>query len=176
MNIFALDYCPQQAARFHCDKHVVKMILETAQMLCSVRSKLGFATPYKPTHASHPCTIWAGKSKQNYSWLVELGFELCSEYFYRYGRIHATQQILERVKEAPCNLTSSELTPFEQCMPDDYKQKNPVDAYKLFYSRDKISFCSYTRRAAPEWLVEGNEAYQLEFDAAKDRYTFKEKL
>lgn len=73
MNIFVLDYTPQKAAEYHCDKHVVKMILESAQILCAVHHKNGDSNvPYKLTHKNHPCTIWAGESRSNYLWLTQL--------------------------------------------------------------------------------------------------------
>ena len=37
MNIFALAKSPEVSAQMACDKHVVKMILESAQMLCAVQ-------------------------------------------------------------------------------------------------------------------------------------------
>lgn len=85
MNIFVLDYNPQVAAEYHCDKHVVKMILESAQILCAVHHKNGNSdVPYKLTHANHPCIIWAGESKQNYLWVTELAEALNDEYIFRF--------------------------------------------------------------------------------------------
>jgi hypothetical protein len=77
MNIFYLDKSPYTCARYHCDKHVVKMILETAQLLCGAHWATGGTAQYKPTHLNHPCAIWVRKSLSNYKWLCELGFNLC---------------------------------------------------------------------------------------------------
>lgn len=63
MNIFVLDYNPKLAAQYHCDKHVVKMILESTQIVCSVANELGIETPYETTHYNHPCTVWARESR-----------------------------------------------------------------------------------------------------------------
>jgi hypothetical protein len=88
MNIFFLDEDPTLSAQYHVDKHVVKMILETAQLLCGVHhatSQITDQVPYKLSHKNHPCAIWARTSLSNYLYLCELGLELCKEYTYRYG-------------------------------------------------------------------------------------------
>ena len=96
MNIFVLDECPIISAQMQCDKHVVKMPLETAQMLCSVwhRYGLGDKVPYREAHKNHPCTLWAGDSAENYEWLWHHGMELCFEYTRRYNKIHKCQQVI----------------------------------------------------------------------------------
>ena len=96
MNIFVLDECPVISAQMQCDKHVVKMPLETAQMLCSVfhRHGLGDKVPYKEAHRNHPCTLWAGDSADNFIWLWKHGMELCFEYTRRYNKIHNVSKLL----------------------------------------------------------------------------------
>ena len=86
MNIFVVNDDPKVAAQNLCDKHVVKMILESAQMLCSA-FKNGEA-PYKRSYYNHPCTKWARESQVNYEWLLTHAYELCEEYLLRYGKIH----------------------------------------------------------------------------------------
>ena len=76
MNIFKLDKTPQLCAQTHCDKHVSKMILESAQMLCTTLWTNGQSAPYKPVHAKHPCTLWVGASLENWLWLKELAIYL----------------------------------------------------------------------------------------------------
>ena len=86
MNIFFLDFNTQKCAQYHCDKHVVKMILETAQLLCGVHHMIPQVTPqvpYKLSHKNHPCAIWTRDSLSNYLYLCDLGLELCKEYTYR---------------------------------------------------------------------------------------------
>ena len=77
MNIFYLDPDIQKCVELHCDKHVVKMPLETTQMLCTVHYRYGGDAPYKPVHAKHPCTLWAGNFYLNYRWLWD--FEISVE-------------------------------------------------------------------------------------------------
>ena len=86
MNIFVLDLDPVKAARYQCNKHVVKMVLETAQLLCAPFEP-GVA-PYKRSHFNHPSSIWTRSSLSNYHWLIVHGMALCDEYEYRYSKIH----------------------------------------------------------------------------------------
>ena len=102
IKIFVLDKDPELAAKYHCDKHVIKMILETAQILCTVRWKYGCQAPYNPTHINHPCVKWASESKDNYLWLCRLGVFLCREYRERYNKQHkSTLVILDCMDNVP---------------------------------------------------------------------------
>ena len=94
MNIFVIDKNPRTAARQLCDRHVVKMALETAQILSAVAHQKGFNAPYKISHQKHPCTIWAGKSFGNWRWLVAHGLAVCDEYTRRYGRTHKSREVI----------------------------------------------------------------------------------
>ena len=94
MNIFYLDENPVIASQYHLDKHIVKMPLETAQILCTIHWTKGKEAPYKPTHLKHPCTLWVGESIKNYDWVCELGIALCKEYTYRYGKVHKCEEII----------------------------------------------------------------------------------
>ena len=78
MNIFYLDKNPDLSAQLHCDKHVVKMILEYAQMLSTAHRVLDNSQDvYKIAHKNHPCTIWVRENKSNYKWLSMMWFFLC---------------------------------------------------------------------------------------------------
>jgi hypothetical protein len=84
MNIFYLDTNIQLCSEYHCDKHVVKMILEYAQILCTVLHESGESAPYRPTHKNHPCVLWAGESIENWKWLRDLANALNTEYKFRF--------------------------------------------------------------------------------------------
>jgi len=148
MNIFALDNDPIKAAQLHVDKHVVKMPLETAQMLSTI---CGY--PYRQTHKNHPCTVWARQTKGNYHWLVQLGFALCKEYSLRYSRRHKCKDVIEQLKTAPESIPDGERTPFPQAMPDECKQEDSVLAYREYYKRHKKHIASWKNRDMPEWMV-----------------------
>ena len=119
MNIFLLDTDTKKCAQYHCDKHVVKMILETAQLLCGVHHMTNQITeaPYKLSHRNHPCSIWARESLSNYLYLCELGLELCKEYTYRYGKRHKSQDVIEWCLINKPNIADKEFTePARECL------------------------------------------------------------
>ena len=156
MNIFVLHFLPQIAALYHCDKHVVKMILEYAQILCTTHRYYGATDDvlYKKTHVNHPACVWVRKSKSNYDWLYELFCECCKEYTFRYKKIHKTQQrLIERLKEAPMLLKDIDMTTFPQCMPDECKvENNAIEAYRQYYIAEKAYMAVWKFRETPEFM------------------------
>lgn len=152
MNIFYLDQDVDLAAQAHCDKHVVKMILETAQLLCSAHEK--GAAPYKRTHYNHPCAVWARTDMHNYLWLIDLGLALCKEYTHRYGKRHKSQDVIEWCNEHFPHIPMNALTPFPQAMPDEHKSDDAVEAYRSYYrtKAESITPFRYTNRNKPSWL------------------------
>ena len=151
MNIFVLDKEVEKCAEYHCDKHVIKMILESAQMLSAVVRLNGHDIGYKLTHKNHPCTIWARESLSNYNWLVRLTRLLNYEYRYRYDKdINHKSYDLVRTLPVP-KISDIGLTPFAQAMPDQYKNKNAVKAYRDYYINEKSSFLTWTKRKTPNW-------------------------
>ena len=153
MNIFALSNDPTEAAMLHLDKHVVKMPLETAQMLSTI-----CGGPYKPTHAKHPCTIWAAASTGNYAWLVQLGIALSKEYTYRYRRVHKCQAVIESLRDAPPTVPAGPLAPFAQAMPEECKAADAVLAYQTYYREHKSYIGVWTGRSRPAFMPEQGEA------------------
>lgn len=154
MNIFYLHEIAMICAQMHADKHVIKMILETAQLLCTAVWLSGGEAPYKATHKNHPSAIWARASKQNWIWLRELGLELCKEYKYRYGehKEHKTQKILESL-ECPPDLPDIPFTPPPQAMPDHFKHEDTVTAYRRYYLYGKSHLHSWKKREIPSWVL-----------------------
>lgn len=137
MNIFYLDSNPKVAARMQCDRHVVKMILETAQLLSTAHHELDGESPaYKPTHKNHPSAVWVRSSTKAYQWAWLHLKALGSEYSKRYGKVHKTiAQHLEALREPPRALQGHvEWQEPPQCMPDEYKRLDPVLAYQLYYN------------------------------------------
>lgn len=138
----------------HCDKHVVKMILEEAQMLSTVHRRYGSADDrlYRATHAKHPCTLWAGQTRDNYSWAYQLLVALCQEYRDRYGRCHATERLLPVLAHPPADLPAGPLTVFPQAMPDHLRGPNAVEAYRRYYIIEKARFARWDKTtSAPHW-------------------------
>lgn len=152
MNIFFLDYDPKKCAQYHNDKHVVKMILETAQLLCGVHWMIGGEAPYKLSHKNHPCSKWVREDLNNYLWLCELGLELCEEYKYRYGKTHKTYQVILWCIENKPYITDVEFTTPPMAMPDICKiGTNVIKSYRNYYMTEKSSFCNWKQRDIPHW-------------------------
>ncbi len=154
MNIFVLDQHPVKAASMQCDKHVVKMVLETAQILSTVARNNGIDHGYRPTHAKHPCTIWAGESLANWEWLVQHGLGLAIEYTARYGKEHKSAEIIRNFINLVPDLPDIGLTPFAQAMPDEYKCEDAVEAYRQYYLNEKKDIAEWSCNNAPMWFLE----------------------
>ncbi|MYE36326.1 MAG: hypothetical protein F4X24_02015 [Rhodobacteraceae bacterium] len=158
MNIFCLDSDPFLAAQFQCDKHVVKMVLESAQMLCSAHRLLESSTVqenfYKITHQKHPCTIWTMETSGNYQWHYQHFVGLCDEYRYRYDKTHLSDQKLrESLSIMPDNILKADLTPFPLALPDEYKTTCPIESYREYYkSKSALFNMNWTRREVPDWF------------------------
>lgn len=152
MNIFYLDRDIDRAVRYHCDSHVVKMSLETAQILCTALHRYGLPAPYKPTHAKHPSVLWAGDSLEHFRWLKQFGKTLCAEYTFRYGKRHASENVIDALPDSP-PLPVAGWTAPPQAMPDACKRKDPVEGYRVFYATEKASFAKWTKRRAPPFMT-----------------------
>lgn len=170
MNIFILDRDPVKAAKMQCDAHVVKMVLETAQMLSTAARELAWdkdqelldgVNIYKKAYVNHPCTVWARTSQENASWLCRHGLALAEEYTKRFGKQHKSKKVIasawiyllfvKQAKEFP----KQGLTDFAQAMPDEYKNDNAVKAYRDYYlyEKTKLSKFSYSKLDnMPIWL------------------------
>ena len=119
MNIFASFECPYQSARDLDDKRVVKMVLESVQLLSTTVNELAGKQvgPYRSTHKNHPCAVWARQSRANFNWLVRHAVGLANEYKWRYGKTHKSAQYIGDLQWLGCQLLppGGELTPFANC-------------------------------------------------------------
>jgi hypothetical protein len=155
MNIFVLDKNPKQCAIYHNNRHCIKQLLETAQLLCGVHwmTEGGqYEIPYKLSHKNHPCAIWARECYENYIWLCDLGLELCVEYTYRYGKRHKSQDIIEWCLLNRPNISEKgDITPFALAMPDECKVGTAIDSYRKYYQVEKRNLANWKNREVPEW-------------------------
>ena len=144
MNIFYLDKCPEKAAQLQYNKHVVKMILESAQMLCTAHHHYGAGdnVPYKKAHYNHPSTIWCRENDKQYRWLFNHMLALGSEYTKRYGRKHVSiDKCFGPLSFLPPNIPKyKKFTEPPQCMPDKYKDDCSMQAYWNYYIYGKSYF------------------------------------
>jgi len=152
MNIFILDTDPRQAARYLCDKHVVKMVTESAQMLSTVARHYGYTGGdlYKTAHPKHKCTLWAQESKDNCAWLLDHAHEIGIEFTKRFGKIHSAALVVDRCAFVPDLCPDKGLTPFALAMPDQYKTDDAVVSYRRYYLNDKVLFAEW-RSGSPDW-------------------------
>lgn len=166
MNIFLLDNDIKKCAEQHVDKHVVKMIVEYAQLLSTAHRVLDGDNNelpddrdtilYKATHRNHPSAVWARESSENYVWLHALLKSLCEEYTFRYEKIHKTQRdgLMDTLGKAPNNIQSLGITEFKLAMPDEFKiEKDPVASYRNYYNGAKKDLFRWKKRDKPTWIV-----------------------
>ena len=145
MNIFYLDSDPVKAAQIQYNKHVVKMVLESAQMLCTAHhhyAELNYPmveVPYKKAHYNHPSTIWCRQNAKQYMWLYDHMIALGEEYTKRYNKIHLTiTKCKEPLRQLPLGIPDSTFTEPPQCMPDEYKvEGDSLSAYWNYYEQEK---------------------------------------
>lgn len=171
MNIFFIDENPYSAARMLVNKHVNKMILESAQLLCTTHRVLDghlvytgkrkhyLLSPalenvfYRETHVNHPCAIWTRKTQGNYRWLWQHFDGLCREYTHRWGKIHNTSNLLIPLSGFPKTINQSEsITTVPLAMPDEFKEKDPVTSYRNYYRVGKSHLHKWTNREPPQWM------------------------
>lgn len=157
MNIFYLDHDPAEAARLHCDKHVGKMLVESAQMLSTALRLSGFDIGYKAAYANHPMTVWVRSGAENYRWALALADGLATEFAHRFGRTHKTAAVLDDLRHGAdwrARLGDGLSTPLPLCMPEPYKVAgDPVASYRNFYRGEKARFARYTNRPVPDFMA-----------------------
>lgn len=170
MNIFVLDSNPQKAARFHCDKHCVKQIVESYQMLGSAVLRHGAqpsempltkaGSPLRGGYPNHPCTRWAGNTQGNFLWLGELALELCLEYSRRYGKTHFCEKGIEKLVGMASKVPAGGLTDFAVAISKDsscrsikgFDSLSVVQQYREYYNIDKSYFAKWSKGSLPHWF------------------------
>jgi hypothetical protein len=152
MNIFVLDSDLRKCAEYHCDKHVVKMILESAQLLSSACRLSGLDEGYKLTHQNHPCAVWTRQSEDNFLWLADLAHFLNEEYKARFNHSynHKSFDLIETLSLP--NLPKIGLTEHPKCMPVEYKKDSVIESYRHYYRVAKAPILTYNYSERPSWL------------------------
>ena len=179
MNIFYVEKNPRLAAMSLHDKHVVKMILESAQLLSTAhrildgtekmdKSKTGRNVKrwvlhdsrdpviYQATHINHPSAVWGRKSVENYNWLADHLHALLGEYTYRYEKKHKVEGDLSyMLMSPPKNLEEYDMTVMPSAMADEYKiSDDPIINYRNYYKVGKERMHVWKKRQPPEWINE----------------------
>ncbi len=181
MNIFFLDHEVEKCAKFHNDRHVVKMITELNQILSTAhrvldgisvigQSKSGRkqtqweiqsdaireTTLYKATHVNHPSAIWARANKENYIWASNLSIALAKEYAHRYGKLHKAEwsglsSLLTRLTNT---IETGEFFEPPLCMPEEYHVGSTVESYRNYYKIGKAHLGQWKNREIPDWFLQ----------------------
>lgn len=156
MQIFVLDKDPKKAARMHGDKHLVKAVLESAQLLSSAHWMTGGKAHYRLTHKNHPCSKWVRESLSNYLWLCNHALELCAEYTRRYDKTHKSESIIMDLYINPPHLLEDKgLTEFPLAMPEDVKTPgDPIKSYRDYYMKYKKDIVKWNHSQKPDWYEE----------------------
>lgn len=201
MNIFHLHSDTKECAKQHLDKHVVKMILEYAQLLSTAhrlldgteyesrsvsgnRKAMRWLLPderepnlYMASHINHPSGMWCRQSQDNYWWLYNLWRDLMSEYTFRYGKHHVAEKLIPFLSSVPNNIPVVAAEPMPQCMPDQYKVPgNSIQAYHNYYIGDKQRFAVWTNRPIPDWYVNAYRAKNHKAIALKESNKIRFKM
>jgi hypothetical protein len=195
MNIFYVNSDPEVAARSMVDRHVVKMILETAQLLSTAhrvidgeeyvgQSQSGRkakrwrlsgnadAIMYAATHINHPSAVWVRENSANYNWLYDHLLALGREYTYRYGRTHLTiDKLKDILEDAPENIEQSNvMTKMPSCMDKQYiVSLDPIINYRNYYNYGKTDLLRWSNRPPPQWI----DGAVIVTDGKKQIYTIQ---
>jgi hypothetical protein len=195
MNIFYVDSDPEVAARNMVDRHVVKMILETAQLLSTAHrvidgeefvgqtqsgrkakrwrlSGKADAIMYAATHINHPSAVWVRENSANYAWLYDHLLALGREYTYRYGRTHLTiDKLKDILRDAPANIEQSKvMTKMPSCMDKQYIiSLDPIINYRNYYNYGKTDLLRWSNRPPPQWI----DGTVIVTDGKKQIYTIQ---
>jgi hypothetical protein len=157
MNIFYLDKDCVTSAQYHTDKHVVKMILEYSQLLCTAHRLLDDDVDdrlYRATHKNHPSAKYVRYTDSNYKFVYRMFTALCDEYTYRYGKVHLTDtKLRELLKTPPKNIPVGQMTRMPQAMPDEFKCCDSIIAYRNYYRIAKQHLHTWTKRAVPQFIT-----------------------
>lgn len=180
MNIFYISHDPKKCAQWAVDKHVVKMILESAQLLSTshrlidgieytAKTKTGRNVKrwslndsrdnilYTATHINHPSAVWCRQNVNNYYWLSCYLMEHCEEYTYRYGKIHKVESsgLLECLKTSPHAISKAAFFDPPAAMDTKYIISNDsVINYRNYYKQGKSHLHAWKNREPPEWIKE----------------------
>ncbi len=177
MNIFYLNADPSVCAQQHVNKHVVKMVLEYAQLLSTTHrlldgvETLGVTAAgrqvkrwqlpderdgllYHATHNQHPSALWTRASSQHYQWLYRLFICVLAEYTFRYGKVHATARLIAPLQQPPSHIVDQGFTEPTPAMPDNYRVAGDVvQSYHNYYLGSKSHLFAWKNRPTPDWIA-----------------------
>jgi len=164
MNIFLLHPNARKCAQMHCDKHVIKMILEHTQLMYTAVhvtcpeyiehiENINKVKAYKKTHQNHPCAKWVRQSKNNFMWLLLMTWWLVKEKQFRWGGDHKCRRHLRGLLWAAKNITFPQVKQTQWAIANPYKSMEPVESYRKYYIYDKQHILKWTKRDVPDFIL-----------------------
>ena len=182
MNIFITDPCSERSANALCDMHLVKMVVETGQILSTA---ILFHAPdteglYKPTHKNHPCVVWARTCRRSFCWLLDHGLCLAEEYERRFGREHKTHALLKLMMGMwqAMPVTGKEQPPFVYCGPEEHSNPDVPTAYRTYLSAKYKAWgpkkARWTNAEPPSWFVPADDADLMELNLDLGQTTYRQ--
>jgi hypothetical protein len=160
MQLFILDYEPCVSAQMMSDCHIIKMCLETAQILSSVRFNKGFEHNEiipKPYNTKHP-VITAIDNQEKINWLLDYNRAIHSEYVYRFNKHHAYFKLIEfyeHLRDNSIKYYDKSKLNFARDFKDFTTTKTDlIESFREYYKMKKsiIKRWKYTKRSEPEWM------------------------
>jgi hypothetical protein len=176
MNIFYLDPHPKTCAEMHLSKHVVKMIIEYAQLMSTAHRVLDGteyidassgrkikrwrlddsareSTLHKASHINHPSAIWCRENQANYAWLYCMWLHLLDEYTYRYGKIHACARLKDALRCHPNKIAIGDFFAPTPAMPPEVKvlAENPTPGRKYDSLKSYHNYYNVSKRSFATW-------------------------
>jgi hypothetical protein len=183
MNIFFLDVVLALSALYHGNKHVVKMPLESVQLLYTAKwmlepdgewqasapwNKAKTSRGYRKTHYNHPLAVWVRESLANYLYCADYALALCAEYSKRFKNktLHVEQHAQWLKQNPPANLPDIGLTPIPLCVGDKTPVREAdlatvVERYRQYYRDTKRNIAKYPYSTVPEWLNDSMSLLQI---------------
>ena len=169
MNIFAIESDSEgnidwiKSAQSLDNLRVVKMILESCQILSTVLNEQGLRAPYKSFNPKHPSCLWAAEASANFRALVVHCDAMLKEYTDRFGKVHKCDGVLDQIVTLydRDNFDCHYVTPLRMAMPDYFKGVNIVESYRRYYANKKNM--RYPQHKVPDWFLEyrGTKEYQV---------------
>lgn len=160
LNLYILDDDPTAAAKSLCDRHVARMPLELAQIICTIANQQNINAPYTVDLGHPPCILWAREAESNWQWLLSYADSACKEYTARYHRVHPSQEVVEWAQKIDIGLPPGPITPPPLTVPAKYQGTSTVWSYRSFYARELVTAEAWKKGAHPRWygrLVPGTK-------------------
>lgn len=151
MNIFRVNNDPHLAAKDLCSRHVVKMVLESSQLLSTALHVAGCTDTrlYKATNINHPSNVWTRTSRSNFIWICQHLHGLLTEYTHRFSKQHKCQPMYSMFMDLSKLIPAGEETPMLLAMPKQFHTNDAVVSYRTYYAAAKHKLVNSDKRAKP---------------------------